>query len=59
MHSEKDGRHLNEKVYPNPDPNDIRPMYIGKRVRHDQKKNFGNKLSWKYPKKIKGAETAP
>ena len=54
MHSEKDGRHLNEKVYPNPDPKDKNPMYIGKRVRHDKKRNFESKpLPWKYPKKGK------
>lgn len=54
MHSEKDGKRSNEKVYPNPDPRDKRPMYIGKRVRHDKKKNFEDKpLSWKYPKKQK------
>ena len=50
MHSERDGRHLNERVFPNPDPRDKKPMYIGKRVRHDEKKHFGNKLPWKYPK---------
>ena len=54
MHSKKDGRHLNEKVYPNPDPKDKNPMYIGKRVRHDKKRNFASKpLPWKYPKKGK------
>ena len=52
MHSEKDGRHVNEKVDPNPNPKDNRPMYIGKRVRHDKKKNFSNNsLPWKYPNK--------
>lgn len=51
MHSEKDGRHLNEKIYPNPDPTDNRPMHIAKRVRHDEKKFFGKRLFWKYPKK--------
>ena len=45
-HSERDGRHLNEKVYPNPDPKDSKPMYIGKRVRHDRKDNFS---TWQYP----------
>ena len=49
MHGEKDGRHRNEKVSPNPNPKDPRPMYIGKRVRHDEKKNFGEKYPWKYP----------
>ncbi|MCD7728681.1 MAG: hypothetical protein LUI60_02050 [Clostridia bacterium] len=49
MHSERDGRHLNEKVFPNPNPNDKEPMYIAKRVRHDDKDNFSNNpLSWKY-----------
>ena len=51
MHNERDGNKPNERVFPNPDPKDKRPMYIGKRVRHDNKKYFGEKLSWKYPKK--------
>ena len=52
MHSERDGRHLNEKVYPNPNPKDKEPMYIGKRVRHDIKTRFESKpLPWKYKKK--------
>lgn len=51
MHSERDGRHLNEKVFPNPDPKDARPMYIGKRIRHDKKVHFDKKLPWKYPNK--------
>ena len=52
MHGEKDGRHLNEVVYPNPNPKDDKPMYIAKRVRHDDKENFENApLPWKYPKK--------
>lgn len=51
-HSERDGRHLNEKVYPNPNPKDNKPMYIGKRIRHDEKSNFSNWIySWKYKKK--------
>ena len=50
-HSERDGRHLNEKVEPNPDPTDNRPMYIAKRQRHDKKKHFGKRLPWKPPKK--------
>lgn len=49
-HSERDGRHLNEKVSPNPNPLDKKPMYIGKRVRHDSKKHFSK---WKYPWKYK------
>ena len=51
-HSERDGRHLNEKVYPNPNPKDKKPMYIGKRERHDLKKHFSSWIySWKYSKK--------
>lgn len=52
MHSERDGNRPNEKVYPNPNPKDPEPMYIGKRVKHDEKKRFEEKpLPWKYPKK--------
>lgn len=52
MHSEKDGKRNNEKVFPNPDKRDKKPMYIGKRVRHDKKQNFEPKpLPWKYPTK--------
>lgn len=52
MHSDRDGRHLNEKVFPNPNPNDPEPMYIGKRVRHDKKERFEKQpLPWKYTKK--------
>ena len=50
MHSERDGRHLNEKVYPNPNKSDERPMYIAKRVRHDKKGYFTKKYPWKYKK---------
>ena len=49
-HSEKEGRHLNEKVYPNPNPKDKKPMFIVKRTRHDIKENFS---TWKYPWKYK------
>lgn len=49
MHGERDGRHLNEKVYPNPKKSDPNPMYIGKRVRHDKKIFFGSRLPWRYP----------
>lgn len=45
-HSERDGRHRNEKVFPNPDKTDKKPMFITKRIRHDSKTNFS---SWKYP----------
>lgn len=52
MHSEKDGGRKNEKVYPNPDPQDKKPMWIGKRIRHDEKKYFSERpLPWKYKKK--------
>ncbi len=51
MHSEKDGKRRNEKVFPNPNPKDKNPMYIGKRIRHDDKKFFGKKLPWIYKKK--------
>lgn len=51
MHGEKDGNRTNERVYPNPDKMDSRPMYIGKRVRHDKKMNFEDyPLPWKYKK---------
>lgn len=50
-HSEREGRHINEKIEPNPDPTDNRPMYIVKRTRHDKKKHFGKRLPWKPPKK--------
>ena len=54
MHSEKDGKRTNEKVFPNPDPKDKKPMYIGKRIRHDKKKYFEKQpLPWKYPAKKK------
>jgi hypothetical protein len=50
--SEYEGRHLNDKIIPNPDKSKETPMYIVKRVRHDKKKNFSkDKLPWKYPKK--------
>jgi hypothetical protein len=49
MHGDRDGRHLNEVVFPNPDKTDVRPMYIARRVRHDEKIFFGKRLSWKYP----------
>lgn len=50
MHNRKDGRHLNDIYYPNPNPLDSEPMYVAKRVRHDKKDNFSN---WKYKWKIK------
>ena len=52
MHGEREGGRPNEKVYPNPNPKDPKPMYIGKRVRHDKKTQFESyKLPWNYPKK--------
>lgn len=52
MHNEKDGGRNNEMVYPNPNKKDKKPMYIGKRVRHDKKNKFEPvPLPWKYPKK--------
>lgn len=54
MHSDRDGRHINEKIYPNPDRSDKRPMYIAKRVRNDKKNHFESKqLPWKYLDKKK------
>lgn len=50
MHSDRDGRHLNEKIYPNPNKSDKKPMYIAKRVRHDEKRYFPKKYPWKYKK---------
>lgn len=53
-HSEREGRHINEKVEPNPNPKDKKPMYIVKRVRHDEKTNFSEwKYNWKYNQKKK------
>ena len=54
MHGEKDGKRNNERVFPNPNPHDTQPMYIGKRIRHDKKSAFESQvLPWKYPKKKK------
>ena len=50
MHGIKDGKHLNEKIFPNPNPLDSNPMYVTKRIRHDNKNNFSN---WRYKWKIK------
>jgi hypothetical protein len=51
MHDKKDGRHLNEEIFPNPDLTDPRPMNITRRVRHDEKVFFSDRLPWKYPDK--------
>lgn len=54
MHGEKDGRHLNEIIKPNPNSKDKKPMYIGKRVRHDEKTKFSIwKFNWNMPKEDK------
>ncbi len=53
-HSPTEGRHKNDKIEPNPDPTDNKPMYIVRRERHDLKENFEDKpLSWRPPKKFK------
>lgn len=53
-HSEREGRHINEKIYPNPNPKDNRAMYAVRRVRHDDKNNFNESpLPWRFPKKKK------
>lgn len=53
MHNQRDGKRLNEEISPNPNPKDLQPMYISKRVRHDKKRFFGIRLSWKYKKEDK------
>lgn len=50
MHGEKDGRHTNEVFFPNPNPLDSKPMYVARRVRHDNKNNFSK---WRYNWKIR------
>ena len=50
-HSPKMTKRGIEKVSPNPNPEDKRPMFIEKRKRKDFKKMFGPKLTWKYTKK--------
>ena len=58
-HKERNNRHINEKVVPNPDPHDPKPMYIQKKRLHDVKTNFDKKkLPWKYPKTKSGVSTA-
>ena len=52
MHSPKDGKRTNEEIIPNPNKTDPKPMYIGKRKRHDKMNAFeDHPLPWKYPKK--------
>lgn len=50
MHGERDGRHLNDTIEPNPNPLDPEPMRVAKRVRHDKKVNFSK---WRYRWKIR------
>ena len=50
-HSKKLTTKTYEKVFPNPNPKDPRPMYIEKRKRADYKKQFGPKLPWKWLQK--------
>ena len=50
-HSDREGRHLNEKIVPNPNPKDTKAMYLVKRERHDKKKYFGERLPWRNPQK--------
>ena len=50
-HSRSEGGRKNEKVSPNPNPKDPDPMYIVKRIRHDKKSYFRERLPWKYKKK--------
>lgn len=50
MHGERDGRHLNDTIEPNPNPLDPEPMHVTRRVRHDKKVNFSN---WRYKWKIR------
>ncbi len=50
MHGDRDGRHLNETFDPNPNPLDLEPMHVARRVRHDNKENFSK---WRYRWKIK------
>ena len=50
MHSDRDGRHLNETFDPNPDSSDKEPMHVARRKRHDRKDNFSK---WQYTWEIK------
>ena len=49
-HSPKLTTRSYDKISPNPNPKDDRPMFIEKRKRVDYKKNFGPKLLWKTDK---------
>ncbi len=52
-HSSKFTKRGYEKVYPNPNPKDSRPMYIEKKKRVDFKRKFGPILPWNYLQKNK------
>lgn len=45
---DKTGLHSSEKVFPNPNPADTKPMYIEYKIRSDSKRRFGKKFPWKY-----------
>lgn len=45
---DKNGLHSSEKVSPNPNPADSKPMYIERKIRSDNKCRFGKKFPWKY-----------
>lgn len=49
-HSKKLTTRGYEKVYPNPNPKDARPMFIEKRKRADLKERFSKILPWNYKK---------
>lgn len=55
MHKDRDGRHLNDKYDPNPNPLDSEPMYVARRVRYDDKKNFS---TWRYRWRIKNKKSS-
>ena len=52
-HSKKMTQKGCEKVFPNPNPIDQKPMYIEKKKRVDYKMQFGKKLPWEFPQKNK------
>ena len=50
-HSQKLTNRSVDKISPNPNPKDDRPMYIEKRKRVDFKRKFGPILPWNWPQK--------
>ncbi len=52
-HSNKLTKKGYEKVFPNPNPKDNKPMYIEKRKRIDYKIKFGPILPWNFLQKNK------